>query len=130
MEKIRIGKSIAAKLSRRWLQECGIKNIRSSHLKIKEWASNPLEIVHLLETFWDIRRFSDKNTMYIHKNIDLRKHPQSNHDICTYTKMNSKSLKRKSRNVQVPEYNKPILNWNLLKLQFVKTNFTLLKGSN
>lgn len=66
--------------------------------------------------------------MYIHKNIDLRKHPQSNHDISTYTKMNSKSLKSKSRNVQVTEYNKPIL--NLLKLQFVKTNFTLLNGSN
>lgn len=51
MEKIRIGKSITAKLSRRRLQECGIKNIRSSHLKIKEQASNPLEIVHLLEIF-------------------------------------------------------------------------------
>lgn len=35
-----MGKGIAAKLSRRRLQECGIKNIiRSSHLKIKEFKS-------------------------------------------------------------------------------------------
>lgn len=41
--------------------------------------------------------------VYIHKNIDLRKHPQSNHDIRIYTKMNSKSLKSKLRNIQVTE---------------------------